>query len=104
MLKKQNNVQGVFFLTGAEKKVQVQGTFCHLGTTVTNHGKPFSLNIDGLEEKSYEFMSQHLTIRPHSSVTNILEQSLIFVIEPDNNGSMTLDSESYFSITKAILV
>ena len=85
-LVKQNNVQGDYFLRGRGKKVQVMGAFRHFGNTVTNHGKPFSLNVDDLKGKSYEFMSQHLSIRPNSSATNILGQSLIFIIEPDNNG------------------
>ena len=50
-----------------------------------------------MDGKSYQFMYQKLT--PFLK-NEILILSLIFVIEPDSNGTMDLTSDSYFYIKK----
>ena len=50
-----------------------------------------------MDRKSYEFMYQKLT--PYLK-NEILVLRLIFVIEPDSNGTMDLTSDSYFDIKK----
>ena len=71
-----------------------------------NRGKPFSLNTDTSVStgKSYEFMIQKLTLDPLATSSTILGSSLTFVIEPDNNGTLDLKADSYFSTTKNVVL
>ena len=99
---KQNNVHGGYFLRGSGKKVQFVGSLRYFGNTIVNRGKPYSLNTDTSTStgRSYEFMVQKLTFDPLSSSSSILGSSLTFITEPDNNGTLDLKADSYFSITK----
>ena len=102
----QSNVHGGYFLRGSGKKVQFCGSFRYTGDTIVNRGKPYSLNTDTSVPtgKSYEFIVQKLTLDPLGSSSTILGASLTFVIEPDGNGTLDLKDDSYFSITKNVLL
>ena len=93
-----------YFLRGSGKKVQFVGSFRYSGDTIVNLGKPYSLNTEtsSTSGRSYEFMVQKLTLDPLSSSSSILGSSLTFIIEPDNNGTLDLKADSYFSITKNV--
>jgi len=99
-------VNGGYFLRAGGKKVQVSGSFRNFGNTVVNHGKSFSLNSDPntLTGQSYEFMTQELSLDINYTATKIIGRSLIFIIQPDGNNSMTLTTDSYFSFKKNILL
>ena len=103
---KQSNVQGGYFHRGSGKKVQFVGSFRYTGDTIVNRGKPYSLNTDTSVStgRSYEFMVQKLTLDPLASSSSILGASLTFVIELDNNGTLDLKDDSYFLITKNVLL
>ena len=103
---KQSNVQGGYFHRGSGKKVQFVGSFRYTRDTIVNRGKPYSLNTDTSVStgRSYEFMVQKLTLDPLAVSSSILGASLTFVIEPDNNGTLDLKDDSYFSITKNVLL
>ena len=103
---KQSNVQGGYFHRGSGKTVQFVGSFRYTGDTIVNRGKPYSLNTDTSVStgRSYEFMVQKLTLDPLASSSSILGASLTFVIEPDNNGTLDLKDDSYFLITKNVLL
>ena len=102
----QSKTQGGYFLRGSGKKVQFCGSFRYTGDTIVNRGKPYSLNTDSSTStgKSYEFMVQKLTLDPLATSSRILGASLMFVIEPDGNGTLDLKDDSYFSITKNVLL
>ena len=70
-----------------------------------NRGKPYSLNTDSSTStgRTYEFMVQKLTLEPLASSSSILGSSLTF-IEPDSNGTLDLKADSYFSITKNVVL
>ena len=101
----QSKTKGGYFHRGSGKRVQFCGSFRYSGDTIVNRGKPYSLNTDTSVStgKSYEFMVQKQTLDPLSSSSTILGSSLTFVIEPDNNGTLDLKDDSYFSITKNVL-
>ena len=102
----QSNVHGGYFHRGSGKKVQFVGSFRYAGDTIVNRGKPYSLNTDTSVStgKSYEFMVQKLTLDPLASSSSILGSSLTFIIEADGNGTLDLKDDSYFSITKNVLL
>ena len=89
-----NGVKGGYFLRGVGRKVQVHGGFQNFGDSIVNYGKPYTLNVHGMDGKTYEFMYQKLT--PNYLTNKILGLCLIFVIEPASNGTMDLTSDSYF--------
>ena len=102
---KQNNTHGGYFLRAAGKKVQLVGSFRYFGDPIVNRGKPYSVNTDEstLTGKTYEFLAQKLSLNStYTQSTKILGLNLTFVIEPDNNATLDINSESYFSITKNI--
>ena len=103
---KQNNVTGGYFLRGSGKKVLFVGSFRYPGDAIVNRGKPYSLNTDTSTStgRTYEFMVQKLTLEPLASSSTTLGSSLTFVIEPDSNGTLDLKDDSYFSITKNVVL
>ena len=100
----QSNVQGGYFQRGSGRKVQFVGSFQYTGDTIVNRGKPYSINTDTSVStgKSYEFMVLKLTLDPLATSSTILGSSITFVIEPDNNATLDLKDDSYFSITKNV--
>ena len=101
---KQAKTQGGFFHRGSGKKVQFFGSFRYTGGEIVNRGKPFSINTDTnvFNGRTYEFLIQKLTLDTSATTTSILGASLVFIIEPDSNHDMDLESDSYFSITKNV--
>ena len=72
-----------------------------------NCGKPYSLDYEvdasSLKAKTYEFLVQNLKVNASGATGNkILGRSLVFVFEPDGTNTITMDNESYLSITKNI--
>lgn len=66
-----------------------------------NKGTSYSVNTgDGTPTgKNYEFLMQKLTLNnAYAQDTKIFGLDMVF--EPDKNGTMDIDSESYFSVTK----
>ena len=102
---KQDNVSGGYFLRVAGKKVQLVGSFRYFGDHIVNRGKSYSVNTNEstLTGKTYEFLVQKLSLNStYTQSTKILGRNLIFVIQPDNNSLLNINSESYFLITKNI--
>ena len=97
---------GSGFQHGAGKKVQFVGSFRYTGDTIVNRGKPYSLNTDTSVStgKTYEFMVQKLTLDPLATSSTILGSRLTFIIEPDSNGTLDLKADSYFSITRNVVL
>ena len=100
---KQTNMVGGRFQRAHGKKISIIGSFRNHGDHVENLGKPYSLNYDPdeIQGHTYEFMIQNLKINPAGATgKKILGRSLIFIFEPDNNGTMTIGGDSYFSISR----
>ena len=95
--------KGGYFLRGSGKIVQCKGSFYYSGNKIINKGKPFSLNVDSNVNnlgKTYEFLVQELVEAVNK---DILGKSLTFIIEPDR-GTLDLKDDSYFSISKNLLL
>ena len=95
--------KGGYFLRGSGKIVQFKGSFYYSGNKIINKGKPFSLNVDSNVNnlgKTYEFLVQELVEAVNK---DILGKSLTFIIEPDR-GTLDLKDDSYFSISKNLLL
>ena len=88
---KQDNIQGGYFHRATGKKVFIKGTFLNKGTNVD--GVEIVMSKDYEHWKTYEFVLQHLGSR---SIENILENSIYFVFEPDNNKTMDFTVRDYF--------
>ena len=54
------------------KNVEIHGEFELKMNNIYNHGKPYALNIDGVNGETYEAMSQHVTL----NTTGATETSL----------------------------
>ena len=94
---KQDNIQGGYFHRATGKKVFIKGTFLNKGTNVD--GIEISMSKDYEHGKTYEFVLQHLESRSNE---NILENSIYFVFEPDNNKTMDFTSGTIFSFRRLL--
>ena len=100
---KQKNAR---FHRGSGKKVHFSGSFRYSGDSIVNQGKPYSVNHDtsNMLGRTYEFMVRKITLDSSARTTSILGQNITFTFEPDGNYTMNLNGESYFSISKNVVL
>ena len=91
--------KGKRFLRMYGSDTQVHGQLIIRSNHVYNHGKPFTVNIGGDNGDNYEFIKQHVTLNTMGATGNkLIGSSLIFVFEPDSNGSSTFLDTCEFKI------
>ena len=73
------------------KNVEIHGEFELKRNNIYNHGKPYALNIDGVNGETYEAMSQHVTLHTTGATGNkLIGSSLTLCFNPIVTRLLTL--------------
>ena len=92
----QTNVSGGYFHRCYGRSAHIEGAFRNYGKSVVNYGKSYALGNTGNE---HYFTIQKLVAKP--TEPKVLGMSMSWVFENVQAGQgVTLESESYFVITK----
>ena len=91
------NKQAGRFLRANGGFIQIHGQFELKEPHVYNHGRPYTLNIDGDNGECYEFLSQHLS-RNDAYHGRLFTNQMKFVFEVDGTHSTTFENTSEFKL------
>ena len=93
--------KGGKFLEVYGSNVQVHGIFELRGNDVYNHGRPYTLTIEGDNGECFEVMNHHLSLNTtYASGNQLIGSSLNWTFEPKNNGALELLGTSEFKLFK----
>ena len=91
--------KGKRFLRMYGNNAQIHGQFELKGHHVYNHGKPYTVNIDGTNGETYEALTQHVTLNMSGITGNkLIGGSLIFIFQPDDNAVTNIEVSSEFKL------
>ena len=93
--------KGGKFLEMYGSNMQVHGKFELRGNDVYNHGRPYTLTIEGDNGECFEVMNQHLSLNTtYASGNKLIGSSHNWTFEPKNNGALELLDTSEFKLFK----